>query len=266
MSQKSRAIADVSVSGWTPTPVTPRINEASPDGAASYVTNGGINPSGDTFEVKLAALARPEAGSQVLTINLQKTDSGSAPVTVALLQGATVIGEWPVTPTTSFADHCLTLTDTQVAAITDYSNLRVQVTAGGSPSSSSSSSSSESGVVTSCCPDNEIPGTLYATVSGSESCSCFNTSVRIPLTWNGSAWTGSGSMGTCGHTLSLVLECFEDGLWFCIVDTSPECMTGTLTGFASSCDPFSINFTFAGSLTCCAGSGPLSLPISIATD
>lgn len=166
MSQKSRAIADVSVSGWTPTPVTPRINEASPDGAASYVTNGGINPSGDTFEVKLAALARPEAGSQVLTINLQKTDSGSAPVTVALLQGATVIGEWPVTPTTSFADHCLTLTDTQVAAITDYSNLRVQVTAGGSPSSSSSSSSSESGVVTSCCPDNEIPGTLYATVSG----------------------------------------------------------------------------------------------------
>ena len=172
MSQKSRAIADVSVSGWTPTPVSPQINEVSPDGATSCVMNSGTNPSGDAFDVRLAALARPGAGLQVLTINLRKTDDGSVPVTLTLLQGSSVIGEWAVPVDTTFGSQSFTLTGAQVAAITDYTSLRVQVTAGGSSSSSSSSSSSTSSI-SGCtdCPGG-APDRYTVTLSGLSNDNC----------------------------------------------------------------------------------------------
>jgi hypothetical protein len=79
-------------------------------------------------------------------------------------------------------------------------------------------SSSSSGGTGGCpCP---IPNTIHATITGAN-CDC--AGATIALTFNGSDWTGSGSLGTgaCARTIGLRFTCFP----------TPVC-PGTLCQFA----------------------------------
>jgi hypothetical protein len=133
MSQNSRPTEDISNSGWTPmTGYYRMINEATPDDAASVVVSG-LNPQGSFFEVLLADLAWPDnrvSNIYTLTVRLQKTGSDNVPVTIALVQGITIIGATVVQPTTAFGNYGFQLTPAQIQAITNYTDLRLRVTAG----------------------------------------------------------------------------------------------------------------------------------------
>ena len=127
MTQNSQPDSDISVVDWTPTPV---YEELAPFGSGEVTSpSGGFN---DSFEVGLADLAWPKAGPQQVTVCLKRTETGGPPndppVRVELKQGSTVIATRTFTPTTSYQDFTVTLTDSEKQAITDYTNLSVRVT------------------------------------------------------------------------------------------------------------------------------------------
>jgi hypothetical protein len=129
MPQTARPRSDVSDTGWTPQPVAPQLNEVVPNDA-SLVTSS-ANPQGDTFEVKLDALAWPDNGPQTLTVRLQATGSTPFPnVIVLLLQGTAIIAYRTVQPTATFTNYDFALTQAEIDLITDYTNLHLRVTAG----------------------------------------------------------------------------------------------------------------------------------------
>jgi hypothetical protein len=124
MPQVALPRSDIFDNGWTPTPVYSQLDAGSP------VTSS-TNPQGDSFEVKLDALAYPDSGPQTLTVRLQATGSPPFPnVTILLLQGTRVIAYQIVQPTAAFADYTITLSADESRWITDYTDLRVEVRAG----------------------------------------------------------------------------------------------------------------------------------------
>lgn len=131
MTQKARPAADISTSGWSPTPVYDEIDEAIPNDAL-YVEAG---TSAAVFTVKLARLAAPVAGpdesSHALTVRID----GPSPVLVELLQGTTLIASRVCDAPDGFDDYTLTLTRAEAARI-EYEpgpngdpDLRVRVSA-----------------------------------------------------------------------------------------------------------------------------------------
>lgn len=103
---------------------------------------------------------------------------------------------------------------------------------------SCSSSSSSSGIYVSCC-EIELPAQLIATVNTS-SCIIGNTPIIVPLFWNGSSWTGNGSLPNCG--LDISLGC-SDNQWTMIISPIINC-DGQMEAQSQSCDPFILEFNF----------------------
>ncbi len=67
------------------------------------------------------------------TVKVRLSVSAASPAvvtTLRLLQGATVIASWSITPTTTIADYERTTDSTQTANITDRTQLRVEIVAG----------------------------------------------------------------------------------------------------------------------------------------
>jgi hypothetical protein len=238
MSQQASPISDVSVSGWSPTPVTPEVNESVPKDS-TYVSSS-ANPQGDTFEVKLAALAWPEAGPETLTVRVQQVGSGSDSVTMTLLQGdGTIIASRLAQAPSSFANAFdPPLSTAEINRITDYTDLHVRVTAGL--------------IQTSCCP-NGLPPLLYAHLSNATGgCGCLN-GLTVPLVWDGQQlW--SNTFPFCGETApgSLIsLQC-SSGLFAlsfdgCVSRHPPAPKP------ADNCNPFSITWTGLICDFCCSG-------------
>ena len=135
MGQVSRPASDISTGGWTPTPIYPIVNEATPD------ANAVASPD-DTgyhlFEVRLKGLAWPADGTRKLTVRLRRQGATAASASIMLFQGATPITGTSLEPGTGFQDVVLALTVNEAALITDYTDLRVKVAA--------------NKVVTACCP------------------------------------------------------------------------------------------------------------------
>ena len=130
MTQNSPPDSDVSAGGWTPTPIYEELDEPSPDDSSEVTSGaGGFNV---TFEVGLAELAWPKPGQQQLIVRLKRTETGGPPndppVRVELKQASSVIAQRTFTPTTSYQNFTVTLTDAEKLLITDYTNLSVQVT------------------------------------------------------------------------------------------------------------------------------------------
>ena len=94
--------------------------------------------------MNLARLAFPDSGPQVLTVRLKQTGTPSISVGVILWQGTRAITAASFQPTTSFADCTIHLSAAEIARITDYANLQVEVA---------------SPVLVSCCPDG-LPAVL----------------------------------------------------------------------------------------------------------
>src|SRR5689334_21608807 len=116
MFQKSLPSQDIEEDGWTPAPLYSRLKEPTPDDT-TFVTSPS-KPSGDGFEVKLAALAWPDNGPQQLSVRFRKTSGDDVDVTIALLQGTAVIAVRDVVPSQSFATVVIELSENEKANIT----------------------------------------------------------------------------------------------------------------------------------------------------
>jgi hypothetical protein len=111
--QKARPAADISSSGWTPTPVYDELDEATPaDG--SYVE---VGSSGAEFTVRLARLAAPVVGPDESAHALTVRIDGPSQVLVELLQGQELIAARTCAAPDGFADYTLTLTRQEAARI-----------------------------------------------------------------------------------------------------------------------------------------------------
>jgi hypothetical protein len=213
VTQVARPASDVSNSGWSPTPLFSHINPTSPNDASPISCS---LPPGGSFEVQLAAMARPITGPHTLTVRFRDTAPVSALVTFFLLQGpepgAQVVAARSVAPTPTFTSYTLTLTEQEVDLITDYAKLVLRVLAGGSGCGSGSGSvasgKSGSGIATSC---SHCPVALFQwkfTLSGITNGVCLNCGalnktwvltyspscqIAQPCTWD------SGGPGTKGN-------------------------------------------------------------------
>ncbi len=244
MSQLARPTGDVSVAGtWVLVPPPPpptifsRINQ-SPTADTSYVTS----PSaGGSFEVRLGAspdLVAPGPGSLTVTVRVQAAASG-APVEITLLQGSTPITRTTRTLTgTTFQNVLLTLTPTERALITDYTDLRVRV--------------SNDFVLIPACP-NPYPTTFTGTwTSNSGTCGCFTGS--FPLTWDGAKWTGTFT-GCAAGSVTVFLSISVNGFWAVSANSSAFNPLAVGIPLTSCGSPPDATFTIAGG---CSGGAILS--------
>jgi hypothetical protein len=243
MTQLARPTQDVSTGLWTPKPLYAQLNEAVADDS-TLVSSAG-DPQGDTFVVQLRPLAWPKPGGTTrLTVRLRQSGGGGTMlVTVSLWQGSTLIAVRVFTPTANFADYVIDLTAAEVAAISDYSILRVQVTA--------------SKPVVSCCPQG-ISAVLYATfTNGTGTCTCLN-GLSAPLVWQpANGFWESGQVAVCGKTAALLLRLQCAGSNFFV--SSSLCQLRASPQPADSCSPFQITWTGVIAGLCCSGTIDLTV-------
>jgi hypothetical protein len=248
MSQLSRPSQDVSNSGWTPASgLSALLNEpVADDGSFTFSSN---DPQGDAFEVKLAALAWPEAGPQTLTVRLRQSAAGTAKVYLALLQGSQIIAARTVIPTQSFANWGMTLTPDEAARISDYTDLRLRVIAGAS-------------VAVPCCPDTLLPAlvTAHITAQTGDSACLPDT---LPLATYPSGWMYTGPL--CGLPGDATCDCLAGtGFYLGIFNNACAFVWGNLA-VSTSCDPFQLIFD----TTCqapCVGSATVTIEEPNAAD
>ena len=202
--QAATPLADVAISNWSPAPLYARINGASPNDS-SFVSCP--LPPGGSFDVRLAPLAPPGgcAAPQTLTVRIEKTDAGVALVTFFLLQagpgGVVTVAARSVTPTQAFVGYQLTLTQAEIDLITDYTNLRVRVLAGGPGTGSYGSAGSGSGGPVCPCP---LSTTFTFTLSGlTGACAVMNgTWALVANLAPACEWFNTPSWGQIGLGLS----------------------------------------------------------------
>jgi hypothetical protein len=244
MGQVARPILDDFTGGWSPVPLSPHLNGVGPDDGDPVASS--INPQGDPFEVKLGPLAWPWPGTETLTVRLRKTSSDPATATIVLLQGSGVIASAVVQPTTGWQNYTLTLTDTQVAQISDYTNLHVEVIAG-LP-------------VVSCCP-NPLPALLHAVLSnGTGACSCLD-GLNVVLTWDPTIrrW-GSVPYAVCGHSAQLQLACIGT-TWH--LNSTGACAFHGDASTVNCGPPLSLTFTGMSVYSICCGTGSDTVDVAI---
>jgi hypothetical protein len=168
--------------GGTPTPV------ANNTQGGSSVSSS-VNPQGDACQVKLQGLAWPGPGAEVLTVGM--AGDGTTIASVVLWQGDQIITAQTVTPAVAFQNYSWTLTAAQVALITDYSDLHVEVVAGA--------------VVVPCCP-NPMPEILTLTYSGGSGASACLNGVSVKLAYvGGGRW--EGTVVACGYSNPVTVSC-----------------------------------------------------------
>lgn len=238
MSQKSRPAADVFNSGWSPSvKYFRRINEEIPDSSPGSVVTSANDPAGNIFEVKLSNLAWPQDGASKLTVELQKTDVGSVPVTILLVQGSTVIASKSVTPGTTFDKYFLNLPEDQINPITDYTDLRVRVIAGS--------------LTVSCCPVN-VPPVLYASFPGATlGCTCLGP---IQIVYDQATGRWKGSKAICGTVVTVQMRCGATESNFLAIASCPGSLAVEKEG-SGTCSPLNVVFPYPFPIDCCLGSG-----------
>lgn len=195
MSQRTRPDADVSVDGWSPTPVYVHLDEPEPDDG-DYVSC--TVPPSASFLVHLTGVGAPIAGqieyeAQPHRLVVRLAGSACTQATVALLntiEGADVwIKSQSFDLTEDFRDCELVLSYPEAARIEDYEALKVLVSAtgDGSCSSSSAASSHSSG-----------SGSGSWSGSGSDSGSWSGGSASASSSNSGSQSGGSASYSASG--------------------------------------------------------------------
>jgi hypothetical protein len=197
MSQIARPKSDDFTGGWTPTPLYKHVNGVNPNDGGPIQSSPSVQ--GDACQVKLKGLAWPKPGGpEVLTVRL--AGDGAMKATVVLRQGGTPIADKELTPGSSFASTVITLNADQMAAISNYNDLHVELIAGD--------------VKVSCCA-NALPAVLTATCSGGTgTCSCWN-GLSVKLIWDAtrSLWS-SPPFTVCDRSSSVLqLVCNQANQW-----------------------------------------------------
>lgn len=105
-----------------------------------------------------------------------------------------------------------------------------------------------------------MPATLYATVTGSGDVSGINGVVT--LVWNGTAWVGSGNVGTTDVTFTF--SCSENGTTWVLEFFFNECQPESNTAETDelSCDPFAIEYNLCDSISGCCTTGLVTISIT----
>lgn len=245
MSQTTRPTADVTdrTGLWSNLPLYEKLDETSPDDA-DWVTSSG-DPVRDAFEVHLAPLAWPADGPHQLSVRLRKSGPGAVPVYVYLLQGPLIIAVRTLAPPAGFATEVVELTAGERAAITDYTDLRVRVVAGG--------------VTTPCCA-NELPPLLrWVRTAATGTCDCLPTAGTLEWSPGVGAWLGRAP--GCQDELVLSLRCLSGAGGGCsgfLLEASCG-WAGRMVGpqLGCSCNPLGLLFLGCGPITpgsyCCSG-------------
>lgn len=129
MAQYAYPTSDVDNSGaWTSAPLYAKIDEE-PYDDADYVTSP-KTASSKSFTVGLGGTITDPASSTGHIFRVRARSSGSGTMQVELLEGSTVRATLSTfSLTTSFAEYSYALTGTEADSITDYTALRIRVTA-----------------------------------------------------------------------------------------------------------------------------------------
>jgi hypothetical protein len=132
MSQFARPSADISAGGWTATPLHEKLSEVTPDDTTTEITSGN-NPTTNGFEVRVTGITDPDDNTgHVVRVRVRKSANAGRTInfTFTLVQGSTTIATWSAPNVTgSYATHTHNLTEGEAGNITDYSDLRVRVSA-----------------------------------------------------------------------------------------------------------------------------------------
>jgi hypothetical protein len=129
----ARPDGDVSAGSWTATPLWQKVDEAPADDG-DFITSASA-PVNDTCELSLTDVPDPGVSTgHILRVHRKKSASSGNQMDMRyrLLQGTTEIASWTDDTNiseTAFALAERTLTGGQADAITDYTNLRVEIRA-----------------------------------------------------------------------------------------------------------------------------------------
>ncbi|MEX2159372.1 MAG: hypothetical protein WEB04_08220, partial [Dehalococcoidia bacterium] len=128
--QFARPMADIATGGWATTPLWDKLDEVTADDATTEIQSSN-DPISDPFEVQLSAVSDPSLSTgHILRYRVAQVGTKTATVDVALYQGATLIAsDIQQTLTTTYQTFTYTLSGAEADAITNYSDLRVRVTA-----------------------------------------------------------------------------------------------------------------------------------------
>lgn len=133
-------------------------------------------------------------------------------------------------------------------------------------------------IATDCCPSRNLPTTLFAQITDNNNMACVGVTV-VTLTYgicvsagacNGMpSWSGTATMGTCGHDITVTLWCNTgtcgggssscNGWWVYVTfpdacgSATPDCSTVDAT--PCSCNPFQAHITNVGVDAGCGGTG-----------
>ena len=123
----ARPDSDISTGSWSTTPLWSKLDDNSD---VDFVQSP-PDPVGVTFEVSLTDVVDPLMSTgHIIRARLQGDVSGTtANCDVNLYQGATLIAGFSVVPATSFTTYSYTLSASEANSITDYTDLRIKVTA-----------------------------------------------------------------------------------------------------------------------------------------
>ncbi|MCA1807589.1 MAG: hypothetical protein LC687_07060 [Actinobacteria bacterium] len=113
--------SDITLGSWIDSPLHEKLAEPS--------TTQIISSAGTSYtELALDDPTSVGAGSVSIYINTRKTTSDASTLVISLMENTTLIATWTITDlNTVFSTYRLILTDVQVAAITNWANLRVRI-------------------------------------------------------------------------------------------------------------------------------------------
>jgi hypothetical protein len=237
MTQVAKPADDDFAGRWTPTPLWQNLR-------GGAVRSGDLPPN-DWFQVQLEKLAWPAAGPEVLRVWV--SGDGTAWVLVELLQGGQVIA-WELLMPNGDTLVTLTLTDGQIAQISDYTDLHVMVQAGP--------------VQVDCCPQ-PLPPVLYANISNGSGCACL--AGQYPLLWDplNNVWRFTGDACGLSGNLSIGLRCLPTGHGCESFSLDLACSNGVGPGrfyagaFPDTCTCSPLLLTYASATNtndaCCSG-------------
>lgn len=135
MTQFLRPASDVSTGGWTATPLFEKLDETVADDVDFIESANGPTDPGDPCVIGLDSGGDPQSSTDhVLRVRIKKNSGGGAAVVgavLALKQGTTTIAsaEHLDEGAQQWSTKELTLTGTEADSITDYTDLRVEITA-----------------------------------------------------------------------------------------------------------------------------------------
>lgn len=205
--------------------------------------------SGSYIVLPFPDIARPVPGGWTVEVSLRKTSPADGDAYIMVNQGGRVIATKKVTPTTSFANYSLTLSEEDLELVTT-----------GLCHVSSPQVIIYGTVVVDCCPGVEIPQVLQLSITNDMSCECCPTTAALTYDADVDGWVnGSVSVGTCGTTLGVKVYCDHmTGNWK--MDLS-GCNTQTGVSLAvTSCDPFHGTSNYAGAMgVCCDHPEPVNV-------